>query len=140
MKRSIVLAGIAAATLLAAGAAQAGNVNWSVGINLPPVTTYVSNGPDYYYPAPVYAPRRVYREPQPVYYVAPPRAYAHPHVWLPPLPPLPRLPPPPWAHGGGHHAGHWDRGQRWNHDRQGRDDRHHDRGRRGDWRGDGDRR
>ncbi len=128
MKRSVILAGLAAGALLATGAAHAGNVNWSIGINVPPVATYVSNGRGYYsepayYAAPTYAPRRYYREPERVVYVAPPRAYAPPHVWLPPLPPLPRLPPLPWAHGGGHFVGHWDRGQRWENERGDRHDR-----------------
>lgn len=135
MKRPLVLAAVAAATLLAATAAEAGRVDWSIGINLPQVSTYVSNGPAYY-PAPVYAPRGYYA-PAPVYvepayapdydsyyepgvvYREPPRAYYGPapyyaprpsHVWLPPLPPLPPLPAPPWAHRGwGHDDRHDDR-------------------------------
>ena len=66
MKPSLLLAGAAAAALLAATAAQAGSVHWSVGIDLPPVATYVSNGPAYYPAAVGYAPRRVY-VPRPVY-------------------------------------------------------------------------
>ena len=48
MKRSLVLAAAAAATLFTATAANAGGVHWSVGINLPPVATVVSSGPAYY--------------------------------------------------------------------------------------------
>ncbi len=139
MKRPLVVAAVAAAALLAATAAEAGRVDWSIGINLPQVSTYVSNGPAYD-PAPIYAPRayyappRVYVEPAyaPIYdsryepevvYREPRRAYYSPapyyaprpsHVWLPPLPPLPA---PPWAHRGwGHDDRHEDR----------RDDRRHD--------------
>lgn len=96
MKRSILLAAAAAATLLTATAANAGNVHWSVGINLPPVGTVVSGGPAYY-PAPYYgAPAPAYY-PEPVYYSAPaysyypapvvyaPRVYApRPRVWVGP--------------------------------------------------------
>ena len=57
MKRPVILALAASATLLCAGAAHAGNVHWSVGVNLPPVATVISNGPVWgapaYYPAPV---------------------------------------------------------------------------------------
>jgi hypothetical protein len=73
-------------------AAHASNVHWSVGIDLPPVTTVVGNGPAYY-PAPVYGAPAYY--PEPVYYAAPsysyypapvyyaPRVYA-PRVWVGP--------------------------------------------------------
>ena len=68
MKRPVILALAASAALLGAGAAQAGNVHWSVGVNLPPVATVISNGPVWgapaYYPAPVtYAPPVVYEAP-----------------------------------------------------------------------------
>ena len=72
MKRSLVLAAAAAATLLTATAAHAGGVNWSVGISLPPVATVVSNGPAYY-PAPYYGAPAYY--PEPVYYSAPAYSY-----------------------------------------------------------------
>ncbi|MEO7335471.1 MAG: hypothetical protein ABIV63_02730 [Caldimonas sp.] len=78
MKRPLILALVASATLLCAGAASAGNVQWSLGINLPPVATVVSNGPVYWpaqpavYAAPVvYAPRAYYDEPAVVF--EPPR-------------------------------------------------------------------
>ena len=76
MKRSLVLAAAAAATLFTATAANAGsNVHWSVGVNLPPVATVVSNGPAYY-PAPVYgAPVDGTYYPEPVYYSAPAYSY-----------------------------------------------------------------
>ncbi len=77
MKRPLVLACAAAATLFAASAAQAAHVNWSVGISVPPVATVISEGPAYY-PAPVrYAPPPVVYEPAPVY--APPIVYGAPY-------------------------------------------------------------
>ena len=65
MKRSLVLALAAGATLFAASAAHASDVRWSIGIGLPPVATVISNGPvyggapvvvgsPYYAPAPYY--------------------------------------------------------------------------------------
>ena len=51
--------------LAGAGAAQARDVNWSVGVGVPGVVIGASNG--YYAPAPVYV-----APPPPVYY-APPR-------------------------------------------------------------------
>ena len=83
MKRPVILALAASATLLCAGAAHAGNVHWSVGVNLPPVATVISNGPVWgapvYYPAPVtYAPPLVYEAPvvYPSYRVPRPIVYA----------------------------------------------------------------
>lgn len=68
MIKSAVMALVACASTLGAGAAHAGGVSWSIGINAP---VY---GPAYpvYAPAPVYAP--VYA-PVPVYEAAPPVAY-----------------------------------------------------------------
>jgi hypothetical protein len=61
MKRPLVVLCAAAAALFAASAAEAGGVSWSVGVNVPPVATYVSGGPAWY-PAPVrYAPPVVLR-------------------------------------------------------------------------------
>ena len=82
MKKALIV-GFAAASALFVGAAHANRLNWSVGIDLPPVHTVVSNGPVYhsapgyyaapsYYPAPSYyypAPAVVYRHPAPVYVV-----------------------------------------------------------------------
>lgn len=91
MKRSLLLAAAAAATLFTATAANAGHVNWSVGINLPPVGTVVSSpgyypAPYYGVPAPAYYPEPVYYS-APTYYPAPvyysPRVYApRPRVWI----------------------------------------------------------
>jgi hypothetical protein len=102
VNRKLVFAAAAAATLLGATAAHASNVHWSVGIDLPPVTTVVGNGPAYYpapvYGAPVYGAPAYY--PEPVYYSAPaysyypapvyyaPRVYApRPRVWVGPARP-----------------------------------------------------
>ena len=65
MNRSLVIAAAAAATLFTATAANANRVNWSIGINVPPVATYVSGGPAYYqqpayYQAPGYYAAPVY--------------------------------------------------------------------------------
>ncbi len=62
MKRPLVLALAAAGTLGAAGSAQAARVDWSIGINLLPVATYVSR-------APIYAP--VLPIPRPVFFATP---------------------------------------------------------------------
>ena len=131
MQRSIVLAAVAAATVLTATAANAGRVDWSIGINVPPIAAVV--GAPAYYPAPAYYNAPTYYDNPPAYY-APPVVYApRPRSWLPP-PPLPRI---GWGVG-------WERerwAQRgWDHDRGDRGDRDrgdHDRGRhdgRVDWR------
>ncbi|MEP6875164.1 MAG: hypothetical protein ABI887_12435 [Burkholderiales bacterium] len=102
MSKSVVLALVASATLLAAGGAQAGDhVSWSVGINLPvprlvlplpplpPLPVIVSAPQRYYEPAPVYAPAPVYSQvpvyaqepvyaPEPVYYQQRQRVYVRP--------------------------------------------------------------
>jgi hypothetical protein len=79
MKRPFLLLGVAAATLLAASAAEAGHVSWSVGINVPPVATVVSTGPAYL-AAPVrYAPAGVVYSTVPSVY-APPVVYGEPYV------------------------------------------------------------
>ena len=72
-------AGVALALLGGAGAAQARDVSWSVGIGVPGVVVGASNG--YYAPAPVYV-----APPPPVYYAPPPRPvyYAPPAYYAPP--------------------------------------------------------
>jgi len=113
----------------AAGSAQAADVHWSVGINLPQVGTVISNAPVYHAPRPVYgypapvvvyqpAPAVVYR-PVPVYA---PRYYGPAVIrsgWVPP------------RHGHGWKPDHQDRRDRGDrHDRRdGRD--HQDRRDRG---------
>ena len=94
--KKIAIALATAGSLLAAGAVQAGNVYWSVGINLPPVGTVISNvpAPVYVAPPPVYvapppvyvAPPPVYVEPAPVVYMPPPRVVYRPvPVYAPPV-------------------------------------------------------
>jgi hypothetical protein len=127
MQRSFVLAAAAAATLITAGAAHAGGVNWSIGINVPPLAAVV--GAPAYYPAPSYYAAPGY----PAVTYDPPRAvYASPRVWLPPAPPLARV-----FWGGGYHDG-WRR-EGWRNDDWRRDD-HHDDGRRGGGHDEGGRR
>ena len=122
-----------AALMLAAGAAHAGGVNWSIGINLPPVGTVISNGPVYpsYPVAPVYGPPVAYYPP-PVVYRPAPAYYPPPVIYRP----APRYYGPPavvvdrrwgpapghWDHrhggqhegwrGEGHRGRDWDRGER----------------------------
>lgn len=98
--------------------AHAGGVHWSIGINLPPIGTVISNAPVYYPPVPYYEPPVVYR-PAPVYYTPPPAVIYRP---------VPRYVAPPayvvdrrgpvyrggWAHrdpGGWRHDGR--RGRDW---------------------------
>jgi hypothetical protein len=104
MKRTLVLALAAAATLFGATAAQAARVNWSVGIDVP-VGAVVPSGyngyPAYagypgYAPPVVYAPRPRFVEPAPLY-LPRPSLYA-PRIWLPPLPPLPFFGHDRWHH------------------------------------------
>lgn len=85
MKKQIAIALAGAACALLAGAAQAGNVYWSVGISTPPMATVISNAPVYapppvYYAPPpvVYQPAPVVYEPAPVVYVPPPRVVYRP--------------------------------------------------------------
>ena len=117
----------AAALALSAGAAHAGGVNWSIGINLPPVATVISNGPAYY-PGPVYAPAPVYYEP-PVVYRPVPRYYAPPPVIYRPVP---RYHGPPavvyrgWDGHRGHRGGYdGPRGRGWDRDDWRGERRHH---------------
>jgi hypothetical protein len=74
MLRPILAAFVASATLLGAGAAQAGT-RWSIGISVPGAVV-VADSPRYYVePAPVYyaPPPVVYAPPPPVYYAPAPR-------------------------------------------------------------------
>lgn len=115
MKKPLILALAASATMLCAGAAQAGNVYWSVGVNLPPVGTVISNAPVYQEPL-IYAPAPVIYAPAPVIYAPPPVVY-HPAprvVYGPPQVVYSRPVPVVyggWGRGYGHagHAGYWDR-------------------------------
>lgn len=113
MRKSWIV-GLATASLaLAAGAAHAGGVNWSIGINLPPVGTVISSGPQYpVYPAyPVYAPPPVVYRPAPVYYAPPPVVYRPAPVYYgPPAVVVERRWRGGWEHG--HHGGWRERGPR----------------------------
>ncbi len=85
MKRSLILGLAAGAALLGANAAHAGNVQWSIGINLPPVGTVISSGPSYYQ-EPVYYQAPTYYDQAPRYYAPPPVVYrAPPVVYRPPV-------------------------------------------------------
>ncbi|HEY2559177.1 MAG TPA: hypothetical protein VGI48_05640 [Caldimonas sp.] len=128
MKRSLLIASAAAATLFAASAAEAARVSWSVGINVPPVATYVSSGP-------AWAPVPIAYAPGPAVYAAPGQIvvdepYVDPYVvprvgFYPPVVVAPRhriwAPPVRWAPA----PRDWDR-QGW--DRQGGDRRGGDHG------------
>lgn len=101
---------LAAACALGAGAAHAGQVHWSIGINAPPVATVISNGPGYgsvYGPAygPAYGYGPSYYAPPVVY--APPRyRHRHHHHYRAPVvvvPPPVFYGPAPVVHGGWRH-------------------------------------
>ena len=87
-------AGVTLALLTGAGAAQARDVNWSIGVNSPGVSVGVSNGYGY----PVYvAPPPVYVAPRPIYYAPPP-----PRVYYAPPPAVYYAPPPGYYYREGH--------------------------------------
>src|SRR6187549_176423 len=76
-RKTPFVAALALVGALATAGAHAANVQWSIGVNLPPVTTVVSSGPVYSQPA--YS-QPVYAEPvyvQPAYY-APAPVYVQP--------------------------------------------------------------
>jgi hypothetical protein len=126
MKKMLVPA-LAAAAILGTGVAHAGNVQWSIGINLPPVATVITGGPIY---AP--APPVVYAPAPPVLYTPPPRVvYAPAQVFVHPVPRVvysqPRVVvrPVPVVYQGWEHR----HGRKWKH--RDHDRRDHDRR---DWR------
>jgi hypothetical protein len=127
MMRRILVALAGAACALTAGAAQARDVYWSVGVSSPGVGAVFSNAPQapvYVAPAPVvYAPPPpvYYVEPAPVYYVPPPR------VVYRPVPVVVRPAPVYYVKGHGHHHKH-----KWHHRHGGRDE-YGDRYREGRW-------
>jgi hypothetical protein len=105
MRKPIALAFAGAVFALASGAAHAGNVYWSIGINAPPIGTVISNAPVYSAPAPVYyQPAPVYYEPAPVY-VPPPVVYVRPRVVYRPVPVYYR--PAPVVYGTYYHGGYY---------------------------------
>ncbi|MEO5698308.1 MAG: hypothetical protein ABIQ60_14375 [Burkholderiaceae bacterium] len=111
MYKSLAATVLSASALIAAPAAQAGDISWSIGISAPGIGTVISNAPSYarsyYAPVPVYAPEPYYAPvrsyaPQVVY--APevyysPDAYYSPEVYYSPEPyhvrqPVRRVAPP----------------------------------------------
>lgn len=113
-------AGVAFAALGMAGAAQADNVYWSVGVSSPGVSVGVANGAPMYQPSyqpayqPVYVePRPVYVAPRPVYWRAPPQV-----VYVQPEPVY--VAPPRYVQAGWDRPRH-DRGWRHGHGRRDRD-------------------
>jgi hypothetical protein len=97
VNKSLILALAAAGSLLGAGAAHAGNGQWSVGISLPGIVLplpplpglVVTGGPVYHQPVrsyraePVYAPEPAYYAPEPVYYAPEPVYYAPEPAYYP---------------------------------------------------------
>ena len=157
MNKSLILALAAAGTLLGAGAAHAGNGQWSVGISLPGIVLplpplpglVVTGGPVYqqpvrsYRPEPVYAPEPVYYAPEPAYYAPEPAYYAPEPVYYPRQPqwrhhyrpaPVPVVSVPRYQHGWQqvvhprHGHGHWEnRADRREERREGRREDRRDR-------------
>jgi hypothetical protein len=109
LMRMPVIASLAAcAALVAAGSAHAGgNVQWSVGVNLPNVATVISNFPVPVLPQVVVhaPPQVVYREPRPVVVQPVPRVVYQPHVVVVGRP-VPVSYGPYWRHG---RYRNWDR-------------------------------
>lgn len=113
---------------LAAGSAHAGNVQWSVSVNLPPVGTVVSSVPVYHAPAPVYhVPAPVYHAPVPVYHAPAPVV-----VYRPAPPPVVVYRPVPVVAKHGWKHRHHDRHHHYG-DRDGRRDEYGDRHRDARW-------
>ena len=127
MFKSVAIALVASAATLAAGAAQAGGVSWSIGINTPIVGTVISNAPSYgpgvyapvprvYVPVPApvfYAAPPDYYAPSPAYYAPPPAYYPYPRAatYYRPLPVVYPRYAPVWRHEHGHDQGRRD--DRW---------------------------
>lgn len=94
--RKSLLASLALAGTLAAGAARASDVYWSIGLNAPihpgvSIGTVISNSPGYGY----YRPAPIYYAPAPVYY-GPPAYYE----------PAPVIVAPRYVHRHGHRHDH----------------------------------
>jgi hypothetical protein len=132
-RSSSIAAALLALGTVCAGSAQAADVHWSVGINLPAVGTVISNAPVYYPPAPVYYPAPVVVQPAPVvvyrpapvvYHQAPPQVVYRPVPVYAPRYYGPGVIRTGWAvpaHGGKHDGRHGNHGR---HDQHG--DRHDD--------------
>lgn len=135
LKKSFAAALVAIGALWA-GTAHAGDVSWSVGVNLPGPVVVAGGG---YYP-PVYVPRPVHVVPAyPVgYYHHRPHVRHHGHGHGHGYYGHPGVRHDRWH---GHHGGHYGHGYGRVHDRgydRGHDHRGHDRGDRGHGRGDRD--
>lgn len=83
LRKTLAVTTLAVAGTLAAGAARASDVYWSIGLNAPihpgvTLGTVISNGPGYYggYGGGYYRPAPIYYAPAPVYY-GPPAYYAY---------------------------------------------------------------
>lgn len=80
--QALALLAVAGGALLSARPAAAQNVQWSIGIHLPPVGAVITNPPVVYAPPPrvVYAPppRVVYAPPPTIYYPPAPVVYRAP--------------------------------------------------------------
>jgi hypothetical protein len=110
-KKHIAMAFASAALLLSTGAARAGNVYWSIGVNALPIGGVISNAPVYSAPPPVYYPPAVYAPPV-VYAPAPRVVYRPARVYYRPV---------PVVIGGHYHGGHGH----GDHRGRGHHDRHH---------------
>lgn len=90
LTRSLAATAVAVVALVTAGAAQADDVFWSIGLSSPGVQLGVSNAqpvliqqPMYVEPYPVYVrPRPVYIAPRPVIYVRPAPIYYGPPQYI----------------------------------------------------------
>lgn len=142
MNKSLILALAAAGSLLGAGAAHAGNGQWSVGISLPGIVLplpplpglVVTGGPVYHQPVrsyraePVYAPEPVYYAPEPAYYPRQPQWRHHDRPVPVPVVSVPRY-QPGWQQVGypRQGRGHWEhRAERREERREDRREDHRD--------------
>jgi len=85
-RKSSIAAALLALGTVCAGTAHASNVQWSIGINLPPVATVIASEPVYYQAQPTYyEPASVYVQPAPVvvYRPAPRVVYRPEPVYAP---------------------------------------------------------
>ena len=91
-RKTPFIAALALLGALSTAGAHAANVQWSIGVNLPPVTTVVSSGPVYGQPVyaepvyvqPAYAPAPVYVQPAPVVVYRPRPVYRpYPVIYRP---------------------------------------------------------
>lgn len=119
MFKPIVLALVASAATFAAGAVQAGNVSWSIGINTPVIGTMVSNAPPYYPQVYVPAPRLYLPAPEPIVYLPEPAYYSAVPIYAPrqggyyrPLPVIEGRYAPAWRHD----HDRWDDRREWRHE------------------------